>query len=92
MSAKLFLSPVRDGRGQISNLNFDILTYYSLVRNVTNSSPSPPVIMVKLENVEFQFVDSPLLLLKYCNETGECQVQGQDAGPGGLVEETKLYV
>ena len=48
--------------------------------------------MVKLENVEFQFVDSPLLLLKYCNETGECQVQGQDAGPGGWVDETKLYV
>ena len=36
------LSPVRGGRGgrgQISNLDFDMMSYYFLVRNVTNSSP-----------------------------------------------------
>ena len=89
MSAKLFLSPVRDGRGQISNLNFDILTYYSLVRNVTNSSPSPPLIMVKLENVEFQFY---LLTLHFSSSNTVMKLESVKFRVRMLELEVELYV
>ena len=58
------LSPVRGGRGgrgQISNLDFDMMSYYFLVRNVTNSSPREIIGQTgECKTLEFYFSDSSL--------------------------------
>ena len=77
------LSPVRGGRGgrgQISNLDFDMMSYYFLVRNVTNSSPREIIGQTgECKTLEFYFSDFSWNT-QSCNETSHWRVSSSGSG------------